>query len=511
VKADVAVIGAGPNGLAAAAYLAKTGRDVVVLERREVPGGVAAGEEFHPGYRTAGLLHDTTGLRPAVVEELELGKHGLERTAAPPAVFVPEMDGPGLLLAHDPAEAAAEIRARSERDADRYASFRAFLARTRSFATRVLDSAPPETGSKREAAASAWALRRLGVRTMREVLRLGPMCVADWLGEWFETELLRCVLAGPSLEGAFLGPWSSGTNANLFRREALAGPAVSRGPRALVDALVRAAEAQGATIRLGARVEAIRVAGGRVEGVAVAGGDPVDARAVLATCDPKSALLGLLGRRDCAPTLERRVDAYRSLGCTAKVHLALREPLRFAGRPDLAAAFVRTGETLDAMEQAFDAAKYRRFSATPILDVHVPTIADPGLAPPGHHVASILASFAPRDLDGGWTEARREELGDAVVAALEGYAPGLRDAIVAREVLAPPDLEGRYGLSGGHLFHGDHALDQLLVRPVPECARYATPIAGLWLGGMGSHPGGGITCAPGRLAAAAILRARARA
>jgi phytoene dehydrogenase-like protein len=341
---------------------------------------------------------------------------------------------------------------------------------------------------------------------MREILRLGPMCVADWLGEWFETELLRSVLAGPSLEGAFLGPWSPGTNANLFRREALAGPAVSRGPQALVDALVRAAESHGATIRFAAPVDSIRVAAGRVEGVGVDGGEPVDARAVVATCDPRSALLGLLGRSDRAPSVERNVAAYRSLGCTAKIHLALRRPLRFAGRPDLSAAYVRTGETLDDMERAFDAAKYGRFSSTPILDVHVPTIADPALAPPGHHVASILASFAPHDLAGGWTEERREALGDAVVAALERHAPALRDAIVAREVLAPPDLEERYGLTGGHLFHGDHALDQLLVRPVPECARYRTPIAGLFLGGSGSHPGGGITCGPGRLAAAAVLR-----
>jgi phytoene dehydrogenase-like protein len=509
VKADVVVIGAGPNGLAAAAYLAKAGRDVVVLERREIAGGVAAGEEFHPGYKTAGLLHDTTGLRPEVVEELELARHGLERTAGPPAVFAPEPNGPGLLLAHDPAEAAAEIRARSERDATRYAEWRAFLARTRSFATRVLDKAPPDAGSKREAAASAWALRRLGARTMREILRIGPMCVADWLGEWFETELLRCVLAGPSLDGAFLGPWSPGTNANLFRRESLVGAAVTRGPRALADALVRAAEARGATVRLGARVASIRVAAGRATGVTVDGGETIDARAILATCDPKSALLGLLGGSDLAPTVERRVAAWRSNGCTAKVHLALRGPLRFAGRPDLAAAFIRTGETLDDMERAFDAAKYQRFSPTPILDIHVPTIADPGLAPPGHHVVSILASFAPYDLDGGWTESRREELGDAVVAALARYAPSLPDAIVAREVLAPPDLEERYGLSGGHLFHGDHALDQLLVRPVPECARYATPIAGLWLGGSGSHPGGGITCGAGRLAAAALVKAGA--
>jgi phytoene dehydrogenase-like protein len=510
MKCDVAVIGAGPNGLTAAAMLAKGGRKVVVLERRDAIGGVAAGDEFHPGYRTAGLLHDTTGIRPEVVEALELERHGLELTAEPPPVFVPQVDGRGLLLSHDPAKAAPEIEAHSDRDVSRYAGYRQFFSRTRRFAAHVLAEPPPglETPSLLEGARRGWALRRLGRRDMREVLRILPMCVADWLNEWFETECLRCALAAPALAGAFMGPWSPGSNANLFRYEALSGRAAGKGPRAFVEALERAAGSQGVEIRTGEAVTGIPVSDGAVRGVRLSGGEVLEAPIVLATCDPRRTFRELVGRRDRAPQLERHVAAWRSQGNVAKVSLALGGPLRFAGRPDLEVEFVRVGETFDDMERAFDAVKYRRFSGAPLLDIHVPTVADASLAPEGHGVVSILASFAPYDLEGGWTDESREQLGETVIGALEKVAPGTRSSIVGREVLTPVDLEKRYGLTGGHLFHGDHGLDQLALRPTPECARYETPIGGLFLGGSGSHPGGGITGAPGWLAAKAVAAGR---
>ncbi len=352
---------------------------------------------------------------------------------------------------------------------------------------------------------------------MLDLLRIVPMCVADWLNEWFETELLKSVLAGPAIQGTFMGPWSPGSNANLLRWEGLAAPSIPGGPKALIDALAGAAKATGVDLRTNAEVSRVRVSGDRVEGVTLADGETIDAPVVAASCDPKGTLLHLLGGCDVTPKLAHRIKTYRMCGTTAKVNLALAAPLRFACRPDLEVEFARTGETLDDMERAFDAVKYRRFSVAPILDIYAPRTAGsedpqaPSLASqaagdgPGH-VVSILAHFAPYDLDGGWGDDKRERLGDTIIEALCRHAPDVRGSIVAREVLTPVDIERRYGLTGGHIHHGDHALDQLLVRPTPECARYATPIEGLFLCGSGSHPGGGLTCVPGALAASAMLK-----
>jgi phytoene dehydrogenase-like protein len=261
-------------------------------------------------------------------------------------------------------------------------------------------------------------------------------------------------------------------------------------------------------IRTAARVESIRTGPGGVEGVRLADGETVDASVVAASCDPKTTFLELLDARAVSPRLAGRIAAYRAAGTTAKVNLALSAPLRFAGRPHrtVERAFV-TG-SLDALERAFDAVKYGEFSVAPALDVLVATGAHPARAPAGHHVVSVVAHFAPFERRGGWTDDAREQLGDAVAAQLELVAPGTAVTTVAREVLTPSDIARRYGTAGGHVHHGDHALDQLFVRPVPECARYGTPIPGLYLCGSGSHPGGGLTGAPGMLAAAAIRAGR---
>ena len=240
---EAIVIGAGPNGLTAGALLAREGFSVTILEAQSEVGGSARSEEFHPGYWTGGLLHDTSGLRPAVIDELELEKHGLE-LGGPPDMFVPTVDGRGLLVAHDAQQAIAEIQQHSAGDAERYVEFRAFFDRVRGFAARVLDGMPPDVladPSAGELLGPAWALRRLGRKDMMEVLRLGPMCAADWLNEWFEGELLKCALAQPALLGTFMGPWSPGSNTNLLRHEALTGRAAQRGPHAVVAALVAAA------------------------------------------------------------------------------------------------------------------------------------------------------------------------------------------------------------------------------------------------------------------------------
>jgi phytoene dehydrogenase-like protein len=511
---DVIVIGGGHNGLTTAALLAGSGRKVVLLERRAVLGGLAVGDRFHPGFTSAGLLHDTSGLRGHLVKRLDLGREGLTLTAEPPSVFGPQDpdDGPGLLLHHDAERSAGEIRAHSASDVVRYAEYRAFLGRIAPFVRRLLDGEPPEFYA---GAANMWslatrglALRRLGRETMLELMRIGPMSVADWLGEWFETELLASMLALPALAATRAGPRSPGTAANLLRVEALADRAVQGGTTALIDALAAAARRRGVDIRLECEVRSIRADDGVVQGVELGDGERIDAPVVAASCDPKQTFLQFLPAASTTPTLLHRIDKYRARGSTAKVNLALGGPLRFSCRPDLEVEHARVGETIDGIERAFDATKYGRSSADPILDVHVPSVSDPSLAPAGHSVVSIVAHFVPYELETGWTDEARERLGESVVTTLGRYAPRLTDQIIAREVLTPVDIERRYRVTGGHIHHGEHALDQLLVRPCPSCANYATPIGGLYLCGSGSHPGGGLTGGPGALAAAAVLGRR---
>ena len=502
---DVIVIGAGHNGLTTACLLAKKGRRVLVLERRDVTGGLCAGEEFHPGYRSPGLLHDTACIRPAVVDTLQLTAHGLELIDEP-AVFSPQRDGRGLLLHSDAAAAASEIAVHSEKDANAYHAFRVFLEKVRGLVEPVLNDPLPDlesvsAGGMFGLLRHGLSFRSLGRKHMMELFRVPPMCVADWLREYFETELLNASLATPAILGTWCGPWSPGTAANLIIRECTARRAVRGGGAALVGSLESAARSLGVDIRTASGVERIDVKKGSVSGVTLAGGETIDGRAVVSSLDPKSTFLSLVRPHDIQHKFEHRVQMWRMRGTTAKVHLAVNRPLEFASRPDLRAEHIRTGEELDQLERAFDAVKYRRFSERPLLDIYVPTVSRPGDAPSGHDVVSVLAHFVPYQLDGGWNDEMRERVGDAVVAELETYAPGVTSSIVAREVLTPSDIEFRYGVTGGHVHHGEHALDQLITRPTLETTRYATPIAGLFLCGAGTFPGGGITCAPGALAA----------
>lgn len=510
---DVIVVGGGPNGLTAAGLLAKSGRRVVLLERRAEVGGLAAAHEFHPGYVASGPLHETVSLSPQVVETLELTRFGLTLAAGAPPVFMPSppaRPGRGLLLHHDPDEADGELSALSARDADRYREQHAFFGRVAGAARRLVHEPPPDlppTDARGlvRLLRDGLALRRLGRRDLHELFRLVPMCVADWLNDWFENELLKCALAGPAIEGTSMGPWSPGSAAGLLRWALLrSGTYAPGGAAAVVDALHTAASAHGVEVRTGAEVCAIRTSQGAVSGVTLTGGETIDADIVVAACDPKHALLQLVAAHAIGPTLEHRIASWRSDGTTAKLDLALDTPLRFDCRPDLEVVHARTGDTIDDMERAFDASKYGRFPDVPNLDVHVPSVSSADLAPDGHCVVSITAHFVPYDRRGGWTDDARAGLERAIMDALERHVTGLRDHVVAAELLTPVDIERRYGTTGGHVYHGDHALDQLLVRPCPECARYATPIRGLYLAGSGSHPGGGLTCAPGALAAGAV-------
>jgi phytoene dehydrogenase-like protein len=506
---DVVVIGAGHNGLTCAALLAKRGRKVLVLETHGSSGGLAAAEEFHPGYRSAGLLQDTTGVRPAVVRELGLGGHGLRLNKQRPDVLALGEPGQSLWLAGDRKRAAKEIARLSPRDAARWDDYQAFLDRVRPVLRKfvdapALDLVNVEANALADALPRALQLRRLGAREMMELLRLPPMCVDDWLAEWFECELLRAALALPAVGGGFMGPRSPGSNMNLLRYEAAAGPGVAGGGPALIAALEAAARASGAQIRHGARVEQLSVAAGRVSGVVIEGGERIETSVVAASSDARRALLELAPSGSLPRRTVERMRSFRMRGTTAHVLLALREAPRFAGTDGAAVEFARLAATPLHIERAFDAVKYRKASEQPVLEIHLPTAADPALAPPGHAVMSVLVHYVPYHMDDVWDDDARERLGDRVVSLIERHVPGLSAAIVGGDVRGPREIEARYGLTGGQIYHGEHALDQLLVRPIPECLHHATPLAGFFLCGSGAHPGGGLTCAPGRLAAAAI-------
>jgi phytoene dehydrogenase-like protein len=518
---DVIVVGGGQNGLAAAARLAGAGRRVVVLERRGAVGGLAGMIELHPGYRVPGILHDEGRVSPRAVAKLSLERHGLAFRDTPP-VLLAEAGGRGILVARDGSQSAGatgalalngEISARSRHDAEAYVRYRGFLARLRPLLESVMGEPPPplspaSPGDFWEIARRGGKLWRHGRRDTLELLRVAPMCVADFLNEQFESPLLVEGLAAPAVIGTWAGPWSAGTNTNLLLAEAVPGRHLAGGPPALVAALERAARAAGAEIRTSAEVVRLRLDNGRAAGVTLASGEALDAAVVVVTSDPKRAFLELIAPGTLPIRIEDEYRRIRSRGTAAKVHLALSGPLELAARPGQAFESIRIGGGhVDELERAFDAIKYREVSPRPHLEIRVPTVADPSLAPAGHHVVSILASYAPHDVAGGWTEKRRADFLEAVLATLERHAPGVRGRIVAQELLTPADLEERYALTGGQLHHGEPALDQLLVmRPAPSAARYATSVPGLYLGGSGSHGGGGVTFTPGLLAAQAALR-----
>lgn len=527
---DAVIVGAGHNGLVTAGYLAKAGLRTLVLERRSRAGGLLTSEEVAPGVRAPVAADGVGGLGAGVVRDLRLDSHGFRPIEPDVVAFAPSVDGPPLTLWRDPVRTATELRTRPKpRDADGFVAFDREVRSLAGFLARVQATEPPNLAYPSLADAGTGltlvnSLRHLGRQEIRETLRVLPMSVADLVSEALDDEALRGALAARGVRYFAMGPRSAGTALNFLWDSASGGGAAGRtvfargGPDALAEALLTAARSHGATVRYGVEVSTIRTREGSVEAVALANGEEIDAQIVASNADPKQTLLQLLDPAEVGPTLGWRAENIRVPGVVAKVTLVLEGLPAIVGADDerLHGRIVIAG-SLDDLERAFNDSKYGRISEHPYLEVTIPTLSDPSLAPEGTHIITALFQYAPCDLrDSEWDDATRDRVADGTVRTLEAYAPGLADRIVARRVLTPADLERDFGLTGGHPMHGEHALDQFFAwRPLLGHAGYRLAgIRGLYLCGAGAHPGGGITGGPGRNAARAILadvrRARRR-
>jgi phytoene dehydrogenase-like protein len=508
------VIGAGHNGLVAAAYLARAGRKVVVVEAAAHVGGAAVTREFAPRFRVSAVAHLTHLLDPAIVRELDLQRHGL--AFARDSLMTVALDADGEALVLDAERIVAGPASASDR-----AAYPEFIARMRRFGAvlgRQHGRVPPRLAWQRwtdalPAALLGLDIRRLGREDMREFLRVVTMAIYDVLEESFESPLLKGAIALDAVLGTKLGARSGNTVFSYLHRLSGAAQGAARGPAlprggvgSVTDALAAAARSAGAEIRLGCPVAAIVVAGGRAGGVRLADGEYLAADAIVSSADPKNTLLTLLGARHLEAEFAQRIDHLRATGTAAKLHLALAGLPAFRG-----VAAEHAGERLvispsaTYADEAFNPAKYRRYSQQPVLEISVPTVHDATLAPAGQHVLSAIVQYAPHDLEGGW-DAARGPFQELLLDLLERHAPGIRRQVLAAELLTPADIERDYRISGGHWHHGELTIDQaLMLRPAPGAAQYATPVAGLYLCGAGCHPGGGIIGAAGRNAARVVI------
>lgn len=518
---DVIVIGGGHNGLVAACYLAKAGLKTLVLERRAQVGGGAITEEIHPGFRCSTLAHTTGPFSQKIASDLELARHGLELTRPAARLTVLNPNGPSPTIYDDPARTVASLKSFSANDAASYGEFATSFQRIGRVLAPLLSLTPPTI--EKPAAGELWNLGKLGLsfrglgkQDAFRLLRWGPMAVADLASEWFESEALRAAVAARGISGAFAGPWSAGTSTGLLMQAARDGQAIASstavkgGLGGITLALAKAALDRGVEIRTGAEVTAIRTGADQATTILLANGDELSARAVVSNADPRTTFLKLIDPLDLDPNFLLKLQNYRALGCVAKINLALSGLPAFEGMDgdtERLSGRIQVGHEIDYLERAFDVAKYGDYSQQPYLDITIPSLSDPSLAPLGAHVMSIQVQYAPYRLKQGDWNARKEEFGDAIVSALSVYSPGLQELIVQRQVITPCDLEQTYGLAGGHIFHGEQSLDQFFMfRPLIGWAQYRTPIKGLYLCGAGTHPGGEITGQCGANAAKEVIK-----
>jgi phytoene dehydrogenase-like protein len=516
---DVLVIGGGVNGLVCAAYLAKAGVKPLVLEAQTMIGGCARTEEIAPGFKAPVLAHSAGPLRRDVIDHLDLRRHGLEFVTNEISVAALGPDRQPVLLYEDVKRTAQTLREGSPRDADAWPRFVSSLAALGRVIASLYTTTPLSVDSP--GGRDLWAVLRT-LRAFRSLekgdayrlLRWGPMAVADLVGECFQLERLRAAVAADGIFGTRFGPWSAGSGMVLMLRAANEAIGPRRtwlprgGPGAIANALERALRQAGGDVRTAADVRRVIVDGEEARGVVLGDGTELRARAVISAVDPKQTFLRLCDPIDLSPEFLWRLRNYRAYGTVAKINLALASLPSFPGLDrDAMGARIRIAPDIDYLERAFDHSKYGRYSPDPYMELTIPSLVDDSLAPKGAHVLSAYVQFAPYALrDRAWSD-EKEAFGRAAISTLERYTPGLRSQIVAQQVLTPLDLEQTYKLTGGHIFHGELALDQLLeMRPLLGWGRYRTPVRNLYLCGSGTHPGTGLTGGSGANAAREIMR-----
>lgn len=520
VQHDVVIIGAGHNGLVAACYLAKAGLKTLVLERREVVGGSAVTEEIHPGFRCSTLAHATGPFLPHITKDLSLESHGVQIIKPDARVLALAANGKSICIYNDTARTVREIEKVSSIDAEIYPEFERSFARIGKVLSPLVSMTPPQIDNPKKSelfnlGKLGLSFRGLGKKDAYRLLRWGPMAVADLVSEWFETETLRATVAARGVFGAAAGPWSAGTSLGLIWQSAIDGHPIAPssfvkgGMGALTAGLAKAAQKLGVEIRTSAEVERIETADEAASKVLLKSGEQIATRAVVSNADPRTTFLKLVDPVDLDPNFLLKIQNYRALGVSAKINLALSGLPSFPEVADTTklSGRIHIGPDIDYLERAFDASKYGEYSREPYMDITIPTLSDPSLAPAGSHVMSLFVQYAPYKLKEGDWNSRREEFADNAIELLAQYAPDIKSMIVARQLITPFDLEQTYGLSGGHIHHGEQTLDQFFTfRPLIGWAQYRTPIKGLYLCGAGTHPGGGVTGGSGANAAREIVK-----
>jgi phytoene dehydrogenase-like protein len=523
---DAVVIGGGHNGLVTAAYLAKAGQKVLVLERRHVLGGAAVSEEIVPGYRFSVFSYVVSLLRPEIIRELELPKHGLE--ILPLDGTITPLDDDSLWRVNDHGRTVRELRRWSLNDAEAYEEYGPLMAEMARFIKPILSIVPPDPGkvSVRDwlpLTPLAKTFKDLPKRLQTTFIQLMTMSAADFLDQWFETDPLKATMSASGIIGTFQGPRSPGTAYVLLHHYmgeidgAFRAWGVPRGGTGSIsDAIGNAALAAGAEIRLEAPVARIDVRGDRATGVTLESGEQIEAGIVLSSLDSRWTFIKLLEDGVLDPAFREEVLRYRFRGSSGKVNLALNGLPELACKPgtgEWLRGAISFSPSLDYMERAYDDAKYGQPSRRPYVDMIIPTLVDPSMAPPGGHVMSCFVQYAPYRLAGNavWDDARREAFGQTVIDTIEERFPSVRRHIVGAQFITPKDIEDITGLTEGNIFQGELSLEQLFFnRPVPGWSRYRTPVRDLWMCGSATHPGGGIMGAPGRIAALEVLKARKR-
>jgi phytoene dehydrogenase-like protein len=522
VTYDAVIIGGGHNGLTTAAYLARAGRRVIVLERRPVLGGAAVTEEVYKGFRFSVCSYVVSLLRPEIIRELDLPSHGLEILPLD-GTFTPMPNGDYLWRVNDHDVTRREIARHSRLDADAYDEYGRAMVEMGRFVKPILSMRPPDPTSLdprglKQLLFLLQRFRALPRYDQYNQIQLMTLSAVDFLDQWFETDVLKATMSASGIIGTFLGVRSPGTAYVLlhhymgeidgaFRSWGLA----RGGTGAISNAIAGAARAAGVEIRTGVEVAKILVDGDRVTGVVLTNGDEIRATVIASSVDPRLTFLRFLDRGLLPDEFLDDIGRYKFRGSSAKVNLALDALPDFTCKPGAGPHLrgaISISPSIDYMERAYDDAKYGRFSRRPYIDMVIPSLTDPSVAPPGKHVMSCFVQYAPYHLTEGTWDEQREAFGDTVIDTLAEYAPNIRDIVLHRQVVTPLDLEREWGLSEGNIFQGELTLEQLFfLRPAPGWAQYTTPIGGLYMCGSATHPGGGIMGAPGRNAARAILSA----